>query len=193
MKSLLSVMNPPKDLIMGIDCSTKKLAFCLLREGKPERWGEIYFQGDHIYKRIADARKKVKAIQSEFDVDLIAFESAVLANTQNVKVTIMLSLMYGAVISQLLQGRAGIVDVLPNAWMDHIGNHAMRKADTDKLKLEFPNKTASWYTQKKRELRKNKTIAWVKEKYDITVESDDVADAFGLAWYLYDNRQSGKL
>lgn len=171
---------------IGIDCSTKSLAFCVFYNRRPIKWGKILFEGNDIYARIADASRKVEALIDEFDVDFIAFEGAILANNRNVDVTIKLSMMYGAVLSELLKGRAEVITVKPLDWQRYVQNPAWTKAKKDALKLECPGKSTSWYTSEVRRRRKQITMDYFNKKWpSLNLVDDDVGDAFGLAYYSY--------
>ena len=52
----------------------------------------------------------------------------------------------------------------------------------EEVKKQFPGKSDNWYKNKVRELRKQKTINFVKT-LGIDTESDNVADAVGIAWW----------
>ena len=54
--------------------------------------------------------------------------------------------------------------------------------EKEKVKLEYPNKSDSWYKNKIRELRKQKTIDFAKT-LGVNTESDNVADSVGIAWW----------
>lgn len=171
--------------VMGIDCSTKSLAFCIMWNKKPVKWGKILFEGATVFDRIKDASQKVEALSSEFDVDFIAMEGAILATNKNVRVTIDLSLVYGAVLAQLLKGRAKVIHVTPMTWQNAIGNKAFSVAETKAMKAEYPDKSASWYSTKKRSIRKQRTMDFVNNKFNMKITDDDVGDSCAIAYYAY--------
>lgn len=170
---------------MGIDCSTKSLAFCIFWNKKPVKWGKILFEGATVFDRIKDASQKVEALLEQFDVDFIAMEGAILASNKNVKVTIDLSLVYGAVLAQLLKGKAKVIHVTPMTWQNAIGNKAFSLAETKALKEEFPGKSTSWYSSKKRSIRKQRTMDFVNDKFKMSIDDDDVGDSCAIAYYAY--------
>lgn len=173
---------------MGIDCSTKSLAFCIFYNKKPVTWGKILFDGATVFDRLKDASQKTKALMEHFDVQFIAMEGAILANTKNVKTTIDLSLVYGAVLAQLLFTDAKVIHVSPLEWQRAIGNPPFKPADTAKMKADFPGKSASWYTSKKRSLRKQRTMDFINGKWPVmNITDDDVGDACAIAYYAYNN------
>jgi len=172
--------------VMGIDCSTKSLAFCVFYNRRPVTWGKILFEGATVFDRLKDASQKVQALRNQFDVDFIAMEGAILSNNKNVRVTIDLSLVYGAVLAQLLLGRAKVITIKPLEWQNAIGNKTFSKVETAKLKEDFPGKSVSWYSSKKRSIRKQRTMDFINDKWpDMNITDDDVGDACGLAYYAY--------
>jgi Holliday junction resolvasome RuvABC endonuclease subunit len=172
--------------VIGIDASTKSLAFCVFYNRRPVKWGKINFEGSDVYERIRDAHPKVRALANEFDADFVCLEGAILANNRNVKVTIDLSLMYGAILSVLLEGRAKVVQVTPTVWQNFIGNKVFSAAETAKMKADFPGRSASWYTNKKREIRKQRTMDFFNAKWPhMNLTDNDVGDAAGIAYHSY--------
>jgi hypothetical protein len=43
-----------------------------------------------------------------------------------------------------------------------------------------------------REIRKERTVSWVKQKFDIDVPDHDVADSIGIAYYAYEKMIGAK-
>jgi len=184
---LKSVTGFNPKTIMGIDCSTNGAGICVLDNGVPIRWGKLNFKGADIFARIKDAGQRIDAIKEDFQVDFILLESAVVG--PNAATGLKLSLMYGAVLSHLLIQDTKIDMCAPNVWMNYIGNKTMTKTQTEQLVKANPVKSKSWVTEEKRRVRKTYTLNWVKNKYGIELEDDDVGDSFGLAYYAYENRK----
>jgi hypothetical protein len=92
----------------------------------------------------------------------------------------------------LLKNGAVVQQVYPISWQTYIGNPNLKTAEKDKIKLQFPGKPKSFYLNKSREIRKQRTLDWVKKVYDIELESDDVGDAFGIAFYCLDHLSKDK-
>jgi hypothetical protein len=63
-----------------------------------------------------------------------------------------------------------------------LGNKNFTKIEKQAVKDEFPGKSENWYKGKIREIRKARTINFVKTM-GINTENDNVADAAGIAWY----------
>lgn len=174
--------------VMGIDCSTHSLAFCIYYNRKPEKWGKINFNGATVFERIHDAGLKTKAFVEleKIDVDYIAMESAIMAKVQNPDVTIKLAYVYGAVLSELMRKHTKVVTVKPSEWQNYIGNKNFTKAEKEKLRQDFPSMSASWYNTKTREIRKQRTMDFFNKKWPgMNLTDNDVGDAAGIAYHAY--------
>lgn len=168
---------------MGIDCSTYSLAFGIVDEGKLIKWGQIKFDGSTVFDRILDARKKVDALSEQFDVRCIAIESAVVV--KSVQVGIKMAYVFGAVLGSLLNKKIKVVEVAPISWQSSIGNGNFSPKEKTELKIAFPGKSKSWYLNKIRELRKDRTRQWVYKTYGQHIESDDITDSIAIANFAY--------
>jgi hypothetical protein len=115
--------------------------------------------------------------------DLVVFESAIYV--QNKKTVILLAYAFGAVISALINNGAKIEEVSPLAWQNYIGNKPLTKAEKAAIEKDNPGKSKSWYQNKNREFRKQRTMDWAEAEYGIKVDSDNVSDAIGVAHYGY--------
>lgn len=172
--------------VMGIDCSTHSLAFCIYYNRKPEKWGKINFEGSDVFARMASARQRIGAIADDFDVDYIVFESAILAKVSNADTTIKLAMVYGICIAELMSTGTKVVTAKPLEWQSYIGNPNFKKSEKDALKKEFPGYSLGWYSNKVRSLRKQKTMDFFNKKFPkMKLSDDDVGDACGLAYYGY--------
>ena len=167
--------------VLGIDASTNSVAFCLMENDKPLKWGKIEFTGSTIYEKIYDAKKKMHAMLDELKSDYIVVEGAVLVRSPDA--VIKLSYVYGVVIAELMASGADVITISPTAWQAYIGNKNPTKAEKEALKKQFPGYAESWYKTKMRGVRKQRTVDWVNTKFGITITDFDVADAFGIAYY----------
>ncbi len=184
--SLVDLKRTRASRVMGIDCSTHSLAFCIYFNRRPIKWGKILFEGNDVFERLEDAANKLRAVKDEFEVDYIAFEAAIMAKTKNPDVTIKLAMVYGACIAELMRKGVKVVTVQPLSWQSFIGNPNFKIAEKNALKKEFPGKSASWYSTKIRELRKQKTMDYFNKKWpEMNITDNDVGDSFGLAHYGY--------
>jgi len=172
--------------VMGIDCSTHSLAFTVFWNRRPVKWGKINFNGSDVFERLSDAADKIRAVAKDFDVDYIAFESAILAKVQNADVTIKLSMMYGVVIAELLKTGTKVITVKPLEWQSFIDNPNFTKAQKDEVKKQYPGYSAGWYSNKIRELRKQKTMDYFNKKWPkMNLSDNDVGDSAGIAYFAY--------
>lgn len=168
--------------ILGVDASTNSLAFCILEDKEVKSYGEIFFNGDSIYKRILDAKRKISAISNTgiFNVDYMAIEAAV--SVKSVHTGIKMAYVFGAIMGEILDDNIDIIEVHPITWQSFIGNKNFTKAQKQEIKNKYPGKSENWYSAKVREIRKNNTLEFAK-KHNVTTDSDNVADAFGVAYY----------
>lgn len=172
--------KPTHNRVMGIDASTNSLAFCIMEGTTPVKWGEVQFKGATPFERLRSAR----AILDDFpglDVDYIVIEAAVMVRSASVG--IKMAYVFGAIIGELTKNGAQVVEVYPIQWQSYIGNKNWTKAQKDAFKKEFPDKKASWYSNEIRKRRKDFTRNWVKSNWGYDIDSDNVTDAFGLAYY----------
>lgn len=169
--------------VMGIDTSTKSLAFCIVNaDGIPVEWGEIGFDGDKVFERLADGRRRVESVfKDDLTVDEIWFESAVFI--QNKKTVVLMAMALGAIMSTLVKEGIRVYDVTPPTWQNFIGNKAFTRDEKDELKKQYPDKSDSWRQGKMREVRKDRTRQWALDKFGIDVASDNVSDAIAIAHF----------
>ena len=178
--SLAKLVNKRSNKVLGIDASTNSIAFCLMDNKKPVKWGEITFDGGDIYQRILDAKRKIKAFKKELDTDFVVIEAAI--SVKSVHTGIKMAYVFGAIMGELLSDNVEVVEVHPITWQSYLGNKNFTKAEKQKVKDDFPGKSENWYKAKVRELRKARTIDFART-LGINTENDNVADAAGIAWY----------
>lgn len=183
---LEKLRKPTADRVLGIDASTHSIAFCIFHKREVVKYGEISFTGSDVYERIVDARKKIKALITQFDADLVAIEAAVMVRSANTG--LKMAYIFGAIIAEIIEDGKRVVEVHPITWQSYIGNKNFTKADKEKIKQQYPKKSDTWYKGKIREQRKQKTIEYFKDR-GITTDSDNVADAAGVAWYVVNNME----
>ena len=171
---------------MGIDANTRSLAFTVYWNRRPVKWGKINFEGADVFERMHDAALKIRAVRDELEADYIAFESAILAKVANADVTIKLAMVYGVCIAELMHDGTEVVTVKPLEWESFIGVPNLTKIEKEKIKTEFPGKSASWYSTKGREIRKQRIIDYANNKWDFWDTTDsDVCDSHGIAEFAY--------
>jgi len=179
--TLASLVKTKASRVLGIDASTNSVAFCLLENNKPIKWGKINITGNDIYEKIYDAKVKTSAMLNELKSDYIAVEGAILVRSPDA--VIKLSYVYGVVIAELMSTGDSVITISPSSWQAHIGNKNPTKIEKDRLRKENPGYADSWYKSKMREIRKQRTVDYFNKKYDLKLDDFDVADSFGIAYY----------
>lgn len=182
--SLAQLSKSNASTVIGIDASTGSVAFCILKGGKPYKYGKIMLNGQDIYERIADARNKISSLGDFLKADYIAMEGAVMVKSADA--VIKLSYVYGVVLAELMQYNPKVITVAPISWQSFIGNKNLTNDEKQGLRVKNPGKAESWYKNRMREIRKERTVSWVKSKFNLDVPDHDVADSIGIAYYAYE-------
>ena len=178
--SLAKLAKHKGQKVLGIDASTNSFAFCLMNKDKAVKWGEITFEGADVYERILDAKNKIKAFKHTLDFDFVVIEAAI--SVKSVHTGMKMAYVFGAIMGELLSEKVEVVEVHPITWQSYLGNKNFTKAEKQKVRDDFPNKSENWYKGKIREIRKSRTIDFART-LGINTENDNVADAAGIAWY----------
>lgn len=191
--TLASLKKARATRVMGIDCSTKSLGFGIFDRTQPVRCGEVFFEGATLYDRLNDAHNKIPALVDDglLVADYVAFEGAILVGN-NAKVGISLAYVYGAVMGGLMKAGMQVVNVPPITWQSYIGNPNLKKHEKEAIKAANPGKSASWYQNAGREFRKQRTLQFAKQYFEIPGDSDNVGDAVGIAWYAVNQLTTGR-
>jgi Holliday junction resolvasome RuvABC endonuclease subunit len=186
---LSNLIQPKPIKILGIDASTTSIAFGIFENGKLTQYGKINIQGEDIFQKTYDARKKVLAMKDILKADYIAVEAAIVVHSA--ATAIKLAYVYGAIISQLLDENAKVVTVIPSQWQNFIGNKSFSKDDKAKFKLQNPGKSEGWYVSKMRDIRKQKTISFVNDNFNpkTPIDDHDIADAIGIAYFAQETNK----
>ncbi len=85
-------------------------------------------------------------------------------------------------MGELLDSGATIVEVHPLKWQGYIGNPNFTKAQKAQVKSMHPDKSDTWIKAEVRNMRKKKTMDFMAG-LGVHTDSDNVADASGIAWY----------
>ena len=178
---LADLIKTKANKVLGIDASTNSVAFCLMENNVPIKWGKIEFVGADIYEKIYDAKVKMHAMLDELKSDYIVVEGAVLVRSPDA--VIKLSYVYGVVIAELMSTGAKVITISPTAWQAHIGNKNPTKDEKSAIRLKNPGYAESWYKNQLRNMRKQRTVDYFNKKYNLILDDFDVADAFGIAHY----------
>lgn len=179
--TLASLVKTKANRVLGIDASTNSVAFCLMENNFPIKWGKVEFVGADIYEKIYDAKLKMHIMLDELKSDYIAVEGAVLVRSPDA--VIKLSYVYGVVIAELMSTGASVITISPSAWQAHIGNKNPTKQEKLNIRMSNPGYADSWYKNKLRQMRKQRTVDYFNNKYSLNLNDFDVADAFGIAHY----------
>lgn len=179
--TLASLKKTQANRVLGIDASTNSVAFCLMENDKPLKWGKIELSGSDIYDKIHDAKIKVHAMLDELKSDYIVVEGAVLVRSPDA--VIKLSYVYGVVIAELMSTGAKVITISPSAWQAYIGNKNPTKDEKAAIRVKNPGYADSWYKNQLRNMRKQRTADYFNKKYDLNILDFDVADSFGIAHY----------
>lgn len=169
---------------MGIDASTNSMAYCIFDGDKPVEYGEIFFTGGDIYDRILDAKRKVRALKQRFNCEFIAIEAAVMV--RSAQTGLKMAYAFGTIMGELLENGAKVVEVHPITWQSFIGNKNYTTAQKAQVKKDNPGRSDNWIKSTIREQRKQKTMDFMAE-LGVKTNSDNVADAAGVAWYAVKN------
>jgi Holliday junction resolvasome RuvABC endonuclease subunit len=167
--------------VLGIDASTNSIAFCLMENDVPLKWGKINITGNDIYEKIYDAKVKMSVMLDELKSDYIVVEGAILVRSPDA--VIKLSYVYGVVIAELMSTGAKVITISPTAWQAYIGNKNPTKDEKAAIRLKSPGYADSWYKTQIRNMRKQRTVDYFNKKYRLSLDDFDVADSFGIAHY----------
>ena len=167
--------------VLGIDASTNSVAFCIMENNKPLKWGKINFVGSDIFEKIHDAKNKMHVMLDELKSDYIVVEGAILVRSPDA--VIKLSYVYGVVIAELMSTGAKVITISPSSWQAYIGNKNPTKDEKQAIRVKNPGYADSWYKTQLRNMRKQRTVDYFNSKYGIKLDDFDVADSFGIAHY----------
>lgn len=178
---LASLVKTQAHRVLGIDASTNSVAFCLMEDDKPIKWGKIELVGMDIFEKMYDAKVKTHAMLDQLKADYIVVEGAILVRSPDA--VIKLSYVYGVVIAELMSTGAKVLTISPTAWQAYIGNKNPTKDEKAGIRTLNPGYADSWYKNKLRTMRKQRTVDYFNSKYNLSLNDFDVADAFGIAHY----------
>lgn len=172
---------------VAIDSSTTSIAFAFVHDNKITKFGKARFVGNGIYEKVSDIARKTEGLLKLLPVDTLVIEASFYAN--NPKTSTNLAIAQGAILGAAsVVGVKNIFSVPPIVWQKGIGNGPWTKDQKLDLAARFPGKSKSWYQNTMRNERKQATINIVNEKYGLSVDDNDVADALGLAMFTGNNR-----
>ena len=179
--TLASLKKTQASRVLGIDASTNSIAFCLMENDVPLKWGKINLSGEDIYDKIHNAKVKMALMLDELKSDYIVVEGAVFVKSADA--VIKLSYVYGVVIAELMSTGAKVITIAPSSWQAYIGNKNPTKEEKAAIRLKNPGYADSWYQNQLRNMRKQRTVDYFNSKYNLALSDFDVADSFGIAHY----------
>lgn len=173
--------------VCAIDASTNSLAFALFLDNELTKYGKIKYFGADIYEKIVDTAHKTRVFFDQLEgIENIIIEQPIYLNSP--KTAANLSMSHGALVAAAaLTGVRNISSVSPMQWQNWIGNKRLTVAEKEGIRTRFPDKTTSWYKSQERQFRKQKTIKFVNDKFNLHVDDDDVADAIAIGTWTLDN------
>jgi Holliday junction resolvasome RuvABC endonuclease subunit len=178
---LADLVKTKANRVLGIDASTNSVAFCLMENDKPLKWGKINLVGSDIYEKIYNAKVNTHAMVDELKSDYIAVEGAILVRSPDA--VIKLSYVYGVVIAELMASGSSVITISPSSWQAYIGNKNPTKDEKEAIRIKNPGYADSWYKNQLRNMRKQRTVDYFNKRYGLSITDFDVADAFGIAHY----------
>ena len=178
---LADLVKTKANRVLGIDASTNSVAFCLMENDKPLKWGKINLVGSDIYEKIYNAKVNTHAMVDELKSDYIAVEGAILVRSPDA--VIKLSYVYGVVIAELMASGSSVITISPSSWQAYIGNKNPTKDEKEAIRVKSPGYADSWYKNQLRNMRKQRTVDYFNKRYGLSITDFDVADAFGIAHY----------
>lgn len=170
--------------VIGIDCSTNSLAYAVFDNGEPVECGEVFFDGADVYERLNSAREKTQELVDKGILvgDYVCIEAAIMMKSS--QVAIKLAYVYGAVLSVLMQNDIKVETVAPITWQSSIGNKNLTRDEKAKIREDNPGQKDSWYTNYGRKMRKQRTLDFAKQYFEIESNSDNIGDAVGIGFYV---------
>ena len=163
--TLASLKKTQANRVLGIDASTNSIAFCLMENDVPLKWGKINLSGEDIYDKIHDAKVKMALMLDELKSDYIVVEGAVFVKSADA--VIKLSYVYGVVIAELMSTGAKVITIAPSSWQAYIGNKNPTKDEKAGIRAKNPGYADSWYKTQLRNMRKQRTVDYFNNKYEI--------------------------
>lgn len=178
--------NSPESFC-AIDASTNSLAFAYFKDNDLKKYGKIKYFGNDIYEKIVDMSMKTKIFFDQFEnLDYIVIEQVIYLNSP--KTAANLAMSHGALVAaSAISGITNIASVSPMQWQNWAGNKRLTQDEKQIIRNRTPGKTESWYKSQERLFRKQRTIKFVNDKFQININDDDVADAIAIGAWAIDN------
>ena len=175
------------DCFCAIDASTNSLAFAYFYKEELVKYGKIKYFGSDIYEKIIDISHKTEVFFRQFpDLEYIVIEQPIYLNSP--KTAANLSMSHGALVgSAALTGVKHIASVSPMQWQNWAGNKRLTADEKQEIRNKTLGKSESWYKSQERLYRKQRTIKFINNRYELKINDDDVADAICIGAWTIDN------
>ena len=178
---------------IAVDASSTSMAFAIFTyEDTLSAFGKIIYNhsSKSIYDKAGTIGKKsgstVSALIERFGVRTMIIEKPIFANSPMTASN--LALTQGALVgSSFMGGIHRIVGTEPITWQSYIGNKNLNKAEKEQIKLDNPTQSANWLKVHQREIRKQRTMDYVNNRFSLDVTDNDVGDAIGIGCYAWDS------
>lgn len=174
--------------ILGIDSSTKSIAYCLITDGKYEASGKFEFTSSG-YTHLGQAVDHARMLFQEYEPDYVVIEGSAYINNMNVMKK--LSMVQGAILGGFLALGGEVSEVPPVTWQSGIGNPPSNKTLRARFNRKYPELSKSAQKKKIREYRKQRTMDIIKDTIGLETYDDDIADAAGVALYTHMGADDG--
>jgi len=180
---VLKAMDKKKSAtILGLDTSTKNIAFCSLERGEPnvlKGAGIVKFpEGSGQDERFKLINVVIPWMMNEYHPDIVVIEQPIYVS--NFKVSRVLSYVVGHVSGEILHYDAKLYEVGPLAWKANLGAKNVTKVDKQKwaktMNAKEVKKKAA-FERKDRTRRIIKKMIPAMKEY----EDDNIFDAVGIA------------
>jgi hypothetical protein len=182
LKNLLDTRTPAKK-VMGIDASTKAIAYSIFQNRRPTVYELVPIVGGNIWEKCGDANKKMQALVKKHKPDYVLIERAIYVN--NVEVMKLLAYVYGSVLAVPASQGIPTTDVSPTTWMNWIGNVPLTKVEKAAFAKKHKGRPKTWRDQRLRVERKQRTIDYVNKKWGLAVTDDNIADSLAIGEFAY--------
>ncbi len=167
--------------ILGIDSSTKSIAWCMVAEGVFLDAGKIEFSSTDIFKQCGEAQTAAYRLFDTRQPEFVVIEGAAYIN--NMAVMKKLSMIQGAFMGGMSGVGVEVDEVPPVTWQKGIGNPPSNKTLVAKFARDYPELAKSTRKAKIREFRKLRTMEIIEDAFGYKTDDDDIADACGVALY----------
>lgn len=175
--------KPEANRVIGVDTSTKSIAYAIIEDGVLMEYDEVVFKGATLHEKIQEAAIVGRSLVAR-EPDFVMVEQAIYMNSYSV--VIKLAYFVGVILGAVGAAEIPLDDIVPINWMKYIGNPNWTKEERAAVKRDNKGKSASWVRTELRRMRKQRTQDIVNAKYGTNISNDNIADAVGIAMYAWE-------